>query len=103
MADIAEAIKTETRDKFKTEEPGMYDVLFLNDDVTTVEFVIKVLKQIFNKTQDEAVKITEAIHSNGQGIVGTYLFEIAEQKGIETTLLAREEGFPLQVKVQKQK
>jgi len=103
MADIAEAIKTETRDKFKTEEPGMYDVLFLNDDVTTVEFVIKVLKQIFNKTQDEAIKITEAIHSNGQGIVGTYLFEIAEQKGIETTLLAREEGFPLQVKVQKQK
>ena len=103
MADIAEAIKTETRDKFKTEEPGMYDVLFLNDDITTVEFVIKVLKQIFNKTQDEAVKITEAIHSNGQGIVGTYLFEIAEQKGIETTLLAREEGFPLQVKVQKQK
>ena len=103
MADIAEAIKTETRDKFKTEEPGMYDVLFLNDDVTTVEFVIKVLKQIFNKTQDEAIKITEAIHSNGQGIVGTYLFEIAEQKGIETTLLAREEGFPLQIKVQKQK
>jgi ATP-dependent Clp protease adaptor protein ClpS len=103
MADIAEAIKTETRDKFKTEEPGMYDVLFLNDDVTTVEFVIKVLKQIFNKTQEESIKITEAIHTNGQGIVGTYLFEIAEQKGIETTLLAREEGFPLQVKVQKQK
>jgi ATP-dependent Clp protease adaptor protein ClpS len=81
----------------------MYDVLFLNDDVTTVEFVILVLKQIFHKTQEEAIKITEAIHSNGQGIVGTYLFEIAEQKGIETTLLAREEGFPLQVKVQKQK
>jgi ATP-dependent Clp protease adaptor protein ClpS len=103
MADIAEAIKTETREKIKSEEPGMYDVLFLNDDVTTVEFVVKVLKQIFNKTQEEAIKITEAIHSNGQGIVGTYLFEIAEQKGIETTLLAREEGYPLQVKVQKQK
>jgi ATP-dependent Clp protease adaptor protein ClpS len=103
MADIVEAIKTETRDKFKTEEPGMYDVLFLNDDITTVEFVIKVLKQIFNKTQEESIKITEAIHTYGQGIVGTYLFEIAEQKGIETTLLAREEGFPLQVKVQKQK
>ena len=40
MADIAEAIKTDTREKIKTEEPGMYDVLFLNDDVTTVEFVI---------------------------------------------------------------
>ena len=103
MADIATAIKTETKEKIRTEEPGQYDVLFLNDEVTTVEFVIKVLKQIFHKTQDEAIKITEYIHKNGQGVVGTYLFEIAEQKGIETTLLAREEGYPLQVKVQKQK
>ncbi len=103
MPDIAQAIKTETREKIKNEEPGLYDVLFLNDDVTTVEFVILVLKQIFHKTPDEAIKITEAIHKNGQGVVGTYLHEIAEQKGIETTLLAREEGFPLQVKVQKQK
>jgi len=103
MPDIAQAIKTETREKIKNEEPGLYDVLFLNDDVTTVEFVILVLKQIFHKTPDEAIKITEAIHKNGQGIVGTYLFEIAEQKGIETTLLAREEGYPLQVKIQKQK
>jgi ATP-dependent Clp protease adaptor protein ClpS len=100
---IGNKIHKAAMEKIKTEEPGMYDVLFLNDDVTTVEFVILVLKQIFHKTQEEAIKITEAIHSNGQGIVGTYLFEIAEQKGIETTLLAREEGFPLQVKVQKQK
>jgi len=103
MADIATVIKTETKEKIKIEEPGMYDVLFLNDEITTVDFVIKVLKQIFNKTQDEAIKITEYIHKNGQGVVGSYLYEIAEQKGIETTLLAREEGFPLQVKVQKQK
>ena len=103
MPDIATAIKTETKEKIKTEEPGLYDVLFLNDEVTTVEFVIKVLKQIFHKTQEEAIKITEYIHKNGQGVVGTYLYEIAEQKGIESTLLAREEGYPLQVKVQKQK
>jgi len=103
MADIVTAIKTQTQEKIKIEEPGMYDVLFLNDEITTVDFVIKVLKQIFNKTQDEAIKITEYIHKNGQGVVGSYLYEIAEQKGIETTLLAREEGFPLQVKVQKQK
>jgi len=103
MSDIAEAIKTETREKLKTAEPDKYDVLFLNDEVTTVEFVIKVLKQIFNKTHDESIKICEYIHNNGQGVVGTYLYEIAEQKGIETTVVAREEGFPLQVKVQKQK
>ena len=100
MADIAEAIKTDTREKIKTEEPGMYDVLFLNDDVTTVEFVISVLKQIFNKTQDEAIKITEAIHSNGQGIVGTYLFEIAEQKHQEAIYVARTNGHPLNINLE---
>jgi ATP-dependent Clp protease adaptor protein ClpS len=95
------AIKTLTQEKIKIEEPSKYDVLFLNDDITTVEFVIRVLKQIFNKSQDDAVKITQLIHEKGSGVVGTYLHEIAEQKGIETTLLAREEGYPLQVKVQK--
>ena len=57
--------------------------------------------QIFHKTSDQANKITMHIHEKGKGIVGTYLYEIAEQKGIETTLLAREEGYPLQVKVQR--
>ena len=101
MADTA--IKTETKEKIKIEEPTKYNVIFLNDDITTVDFVIRVLKQIFNKNHDEAIKLTEHIHKNGSGIVGTYLHEIAEQKGIETTLLAREEGYPLQVKIQKAK
>ena len=95
------AIKTLTQEKIKIQEPSKYDVLFLNDEITTMNFVIVVLKQIFAKTHEEAIKITEHIHSNGSGVVGTYLHEIAEQKGIETTLLAREEGFPLQVKIQK--
>jgi ATP-dependent Clp protease adaptor protein ClpS len=97
------AIKTLTKEKLEIEEPSNYDVIFLNDEVTTFEFVVKVLTQIFNKTTDQAIALTKQIHEQGKGIVGTYLFEIAEQKGIETTLLAREEGFPLQVKVQKQK
>ena len=42
------------------------------------------------------------IHKDGQGVVGSYVHEVAEQKGIETTLLARQEGMPLQVKVKKQ-
>ena len=43
MSDIAEAIKTETREKLKTAEPDKYDVLFLNDEITTVDFVIRIL------------------------------------------------------------
>ena len=95
------AIKTLTKEKIKIEEPSKYDVIFLNDEVTTFEFVVKVLTQIFNKTTDQAIALTKQIHEQGKGIVGTYIYEIAEQKGIETTLLAREEGYPLQVKVQK--
>jgi len=62
---------------------------------------VKVLVQIFGKTTDQAIEITKVIHEQGKGVVGTYLHEIAEQKGIETTVLARDEGYPLQVKVQK--
>jgi len=95
-------IKTLTKEKVKLDEPSLYDVVFLNDNITTQQFVIKVLKQIFNKTQEEATSIMKKIHDQEQGIVGSYIHEIAEQKGIETTLLARQEGFPLQVKVKKQ-
>lgn len=97
------AIRTETREKIKLEEPAKYDVIFLNDEVTTYDFVIKVLKQIFHKTDEQAIALTKHIHEKGSGVVGTYLYEIAEQKGIETTVLARDEGYPLQVKVQKTK
>ena len=62
----------------------------------------RVLKQIFNKTQEQAEAITRRIHDDGQGVVGSYVHEVAEQKGIETTLLARQDNFPLQVKVKKQ-
>ena len=97
------AIRTETKEKIKLEEPAKYDVIFLNDEVTTYDFVIKVLKQIFHKTDEQAIALTKHIHEKGSGVVGTYLYEIAEQKGIETTVLARDEGYPLQVKVQKTK
>ena len=95
-------VKTLTKEKVKLDEPGLYDVIFLNDNITTQEFVIRVLKQIFNKTQEQADTIMKKIHSDGQGVVGSYVHEVAEQKGIETTLLARQEGMPLQIKVKKQ-
>ncbi len=95
-------IQTLTKEKVKLQEPGLWDVVFLNDSITTMEFVVRVLKQIFGKTQEQAENITKRIHEDGQGVVGSYVHEVAEQKGIETTLLARQENFPLQVKVKKQ-
>ena len=91
-SDTIEKIRTDTKDVFKPEEPAKYDVIFLNDDITPMEFVIRVLKQIFNKTPEQAQNITKRIHEDGQGIVGTYVHEVAEQKGIETTLAARQEN-----------
>ena len=97
-----EDIQTLTREKIKLEEPGMYDVIFLNDNITTTEFVVRVLKQIFGKTQEQAEAIMTRVHKDGQGVVGSYVHEVAEQKGIEATLLARQENMPLQIEVKKQ-
>jgi ATP-dependent Clp protease adaptor protein ClpS len=97
-----EDIETLTREKIKLDEPGLYDVIFLNDNITTTEFVVRILKQIFGKTQEQAEAIMTKVHTDGQGVVGTYVHEVAEQKGIEATLLARQENMPLQIKVKKQ-
>jgi ATP-dependent Clp protease adaptor protein ClpS len=99
---MATNIQTLTKEKTKLDEPSLYDVIFLNDNITTQEFVVRVLKQIFNKSQEQAEAIMKKIHNDGQGTVGSYVHEVAEQKGIETTLLARQEGMPLQIKVKRQ-
>ena len=96
-------IQTLTKEKIKLDEPGLYDVIFLNDNITTIEFVVKVLKQIFGKTQEQAEAITRRIHDDGQGVVGSYVHEVAEQKGIETTVLSRNNNYPLQVKIEADK
>ena len=57
-------IQTLTKEKIKLEEPGMYDVIFLNDNITTMEFVVKVLKQIYGKTPEQALNITQKIHKD---------------------------------------
>ena len=61
-------IQTLTKEKIKLDEPGLYDVVFLNDGITTMEFVIRVLKQIFGKTPEQAQHITVRIHEDGQGV-----------------------------------
>jgi len=99
---MATNIQTLTKEKTKLDEPSLYDVIFLNDNITTQEFVVRVIKQIFNKSQEQAEAIMKKIHNDGQGTVSSYVHEVAEQKGIETTLLARQEGMPLQIKVKRQ-
>ena len=83
-------------------EPKKCKVVFLNDDGTPMEFVIDVLQNIYRHNHEIAVDITMKIHNEGSGIVGVYSHEIAEMKATETTSLARNHGFPLQVKIEEE-
>jgi len=96
--------KTETKVKIKPniglQEPPLYKIIYMNDDVTTMEFVVSSLIDYFNYTKDTAIQITKDIHDSGSAIVAILPYEIAEQKGIEVTLDARAQGYPLQIKVE---
>jgi len=81
-------------------EPPMFKIIYLNDNQTTVEFVIETLLNFFNYTQDTALKITQDIHKVGSAVVAVLPFEVAEQKGIEVTVHARSNNYPLQVKLE---
>ena len=90
--------KIKTVDGIK--EPPMFKIIYLNDNQTSMEFVIETLIDFFNYTTQTAVKITEDIHSQGAAVVAVLPYEIAEQKGIEVTLCARSNNFPLQIKLE---
>jgi ATP-dependent Clp protease adaptor protein ClpS len=81
-------------------EPPFFKVIYINDEQTTMEFVVETLKVIFNYDEDQAVDMTKKIHQDGSAVVAILPFEIAEQKGIEVTVLARNNGYPLQVKIE---
>ena len=88
--------------KVTVSEPKNWKVIFLNDDTTPMEFVISVLIEVFKHTQDTARDITLQVHETGSGIAGIYSFEIAEAKAVESTNLARANGFPLQIKLEEE-
>jgi ATP-dependent Clp protease adaptor protein ClpS len=81
-------------------EPPLYKIIYFNDEVTSMEFVVGSLIDYFNYNQDTATSITQNIHNQGSAVVAVLPYEIAEQKGIEVTLEARSQGYPLQVKIE---
>ena len=85
---------------FDLKEPPMYKVIYINDDVTTMEFVIETLVTIFNYSMETAIEITNKVHEEGSTAVAVLPYEMAEQKGVEVTQLARNNGFPLTVKLE---
>lgn len=95
-------IETESREEIEVREPPMYRVILLNDDYTTMEFVVEVLVTVFHKPYDEATRIMLNVHRNGSGICGVYDFEVAETKVATVHKLAREKGYPLKCTMEKE-
>ncbi len=81
-------------------EPPMFKVIYLNDNQTTMEFVIETLVEFFNYTELTAQQITVDIHDQGSAVVAVLPYEVAEQKGIEVTVHARSNNYPLQIKLE---
>jgi ATP-dependent Clp protease adaptor protein ClpS len=81
-------------------EPSKYKVIVLNDDYTSVEFVIVMLITVFNYSQENALNLTLEIHNAGSAVAGVYSHEIAEQKIIEASSMAKSHGFPLVLKAE---
>lgn len=98
MSQAGTSTKTKINEAIK--EPPMFKVIYLNDNQTTMEFVIETLIEFFNYNTQTAVKITEDIHEEGSAVVAVLPYEVAEQKGIEVTVHARTNNYPLQIKLE---
>ncbi len=85
----------------KLKEPEEYRVILLNDDYTTMEFVVAVLVMVFRKTPEDADRIMLDVHHRGRGVVGTYPWDIATTKADQVHTLARQQEFPLRCLVEK--
>ncbi|MGC8739347.1 MAG: ATP-dependent Clp protease adaptor ClpS [Candidatus Hydrogenedens sp.] len=91
--------KKQVKDENLIEFPRLYRVLLHNDHYTTMEFVVYILKTIFNKSHDEAVRIMLKVHREGIGVAGIYVRSIAEAKVESVHHIARENGFPLKCSI----
>jgi len=92
---LATDTQLEIEKEVQFQEPKKYKVLLLNDDYSTMDFVIEVLTKIFKKTNNEATKIMLDIHQNGKAICGLYTYEIAATKVAQVKANARKAQFPL--------
>ena len=81
--------------KPKLEKRNLYKVILHNDDFTTMDFVVFVLKHVFLRTDAEALTIMLKVHTEGIGVAGTYAYEVATMKSAKAINLARAREFPL--------
>jgi ATP-dependent Clp protease adaptor protein ClpS len=85
----------EVEERQRTQAPKRYKVIFHNDDYTTMEYVIEVLRRFFHKNETEAVHIMLTVHKKGKAVAGIYPRDVAETKVAEVIQDARDRGHPL--------
>jgi len=92
---VATHFEYEVENDIELAEPKKYKVLLLNDNYSTMDFVVEILKKVFRKTEDEATQIMLSVHENGKGLCGIYSHEIAATKVAQVKQSARKAQFPL--------
>jgi len=98
---MTQVSREEVTEVVRLATPSKYNVIMLNDDSTPMEFVVNVLTTIYSHTLDTAKSVMLEVHEKGRGIAGTYSYEVAEQKCVETITEARRNGYPLDVTLEK--
>jgi ATP-dependent Clp protease adaptor protein ClpS len=86
----------------KTRRPSFYKVLLLNDDFTPMDFVVLLLKQLFHKSHEEALRIMLEVHNKGSGVCGLFTLDVAETKSEQAITAARMNEYPLQCVIEKE-
>jgi len=102
MARVENEFENEFDEELELEEPKLYKVMLLNDDYTSMDFVIMVLVEIFHQSAQKATETMLKIHEEGSGLCGVYTYEIAETKISQVHTLAKEHQFPLRAKMEEE-
>lgn len=99
---MATHIEYELLEETKLTFPKKYKVYLLNDDYTSMDFVVDILISIFHRTYEDAEKIMLEIHKKDRGLCGVYVHEIAETKVMQVSKKAKESGFPLKATMEEE-
>ena len=97
MSDENKTISTgiATKEKIEVQKPKLYKVILLNDDYTPMEYVVKLIKMVFSRNEEDAVNIMLMVHKKGSGVCGVYTKEIAETKVFTVEKMAKKDQHPL--------
>ena len=95
MPDFDKDFDVATESETRLEKPKLYKVVLHNDDYTTMEFVVFILRTVFHKSESEAYVIMMKVHEAGIGIAGVFTFEVANMKAEKAVNLSRAQEYPL--------